>query len=503
MKQLILIIALIAGSVALGSYLIKTKPEPRKRVRAPSIPVVEIMTPQPQSFTQKIGSSGSVEANRSTNIIAEVSGKVTQLTSAFQEGNYFKKGQQLLSIDNTNYKNAIIIASAEVSQRTLELKNEQNLANLAVRDFQLLGNNRRPNEIASRKPHIASALANLEAAKVRLQQARDDLNKTRVMAPYDGRLLSRNVDIGQYVTPGTQLGQVYSTDYVEVRLPLSLAEYEQLKLPDNFRNQESAKRENMPEVSFSARYGNKSYQWTGRVVRASPAMDARTRQISVIARIDDPFAKKTDSDAPPIKIGQFLQAEIIGTTLRDVYVIPTTATRQNREVMLYDEGKLRVLPIDVLATDNDRLVIAEDSLPPLAKLIITPMPSAKDGMTVRLPGERTQRPGGGRPREGGRPSGSGEGGRPASAGEGMNNRPPQTTASNDESQTKPDENKGSGGQARPASDGNTSRQGQAQNTGERPQRPANGEGGGTNLTPEQRAARRAERRKQANAEGGN
>lgn len=388
MKQLILIIALIAGSVALASYLIKTKPEPRKRVRQPSIPVVEIMTPQPQSYTQKITSSGSVEANRSTNIVAEVSGKVTQVKGTFQEGSYFRKGQHLLSIDNTNYKNAIVIASAEVSQRTLELKNEQNLGRLAVRDFKLLGNSRRPNEIASRKPHIAAALANLDASKVRLQQARNDLTKTRVLAPYDGRLLSRNVDIGQYITSGTLLGQVYSTDYVEVRLPLSLAEYEQLKLPENYRNQQTSSQADLPQVKFFARYGSKRYEWNGHVVRASPTMDTRTRQISVIARIDDPFSKQPDSDAPPIKIGQFLQAEIIGATLKNVYVIPTSSTRQNREVMIYDDGKLRIHPIEVLVSENDQLVIAEDSLPPLAKLIITPMPSAKHGMDIRLPGER-------------------------------------------------------------------------------------------------------------------
>lgn len=449
MKQLILIIALIAGSVALASYLIKTKPEPRKRVRQPSIPVVEVMTPQPQSYTQKISSSGSVEANRSTNIIAEVSGKVTEVTDVFQEGNYFRKGEHLLSIDNTNYRNAIIIATAEVSQSELALKNEQNLANLAVRDFQLLGNNRRPNEIASRKPHIASALATLEASKIRLQQARDDLNKTRIMAPYDGRLLSSNVDLGQYVTPGTQLGQVYSTDYVEVRLPLSLAEYEQLKLPENFSNQQSSRTQDMPEVKFSARYGNNTYEWDGRVVRASPAMDARTRQISVIARIDNPFSKKAGSDAPPIKIGQFLQAEIIGTTLRDVYVIPTTSTRQNREVMLYDEGEVRIQPIEVLAGENDQLVIAQDSIPPQAKLIITPMPSAKSGMKVRIAGEAParaegQQRGGAGQRQGGggqRPTnaaGGNRGERPAGAaqagsrprGEGQQRGRPENTGGN-------------------------------------------------------------------------
>lgn len=409
MKQLILIIALIAGSVALASYLIKTKPEPRKRVRAPSIPVVEIMTPELQTYTQRIRSSGSVETNQTTNIISEVAGKVTNIDRSFEEGNYFPNDQQLLSIDNTNYKNAIIIASAEVSQRELAIKTEQNLASLAVREARILGNNRPIGEMASRKPQITAALANLEASRVRLQQARDDLSKTRIRAPYEGRILSRNVNIGQYVTPGTLLGQVYSTDYVEVRLPLSLAEYEQLNLPESYSNQKVDPNQ-MPEVVFSASFGETRYTWKGRLSRVSAAMDARTRQISVIARIDEPF-KKSSSGSPPVKIGQFLEAEIIGRKLSDVYVIPTRSTRQNKEVMLYDEGAIRIRPITVLATENDLLVVKADSIPPNAKLIVTPMPSAKEGMTVRLVGEKPKRS-----REqrgsGNTPSGGNEGQRP-------------------------------------------------------------------------------------------
>ena len=391
MKQFILIIALIAGSVALASYLIKTKPEPRKRVRQPTIPVVEIMSPTLQSYTQKIRSSGSVETNLNTNIVSEVSGKVIEVKRTFQEGNYFKKGQHLLSIDSIDYRNAIVIARAEISQRTLELKNEQNLARLAVRDFKLLGNNRRPGEIASRKPHIAAAIANLDASKIRLQQSKDNLAKTKILAPYTGRIKSTNVNIGQFVSPGTLLAEVYSTDYVEVRLPLSLADYEQLKLPESYQNQQATDKANLPKVIFSAQYGSKTHRWQGSIVRASAAMDERTRQIPVIARIDDPFSKKAGDDAPPIKIGQFLKAEILGTKLSNVYVIPTSSTRQNREVMLYEEGKINILPIEVLTTENDSLIIQESELPPDAKLIITPMPSAKTGMKVRLPGEGKKR----------------------------------------------------------------------------------------------------------------
>ena len=362
------------------------------------MPVVEIMTPKLQTYTQRIRSSGSVETNQSTNIISEVAGKVTRINKTFEEGNYFPSGQQLLTVDSTNYKNAIIIATAEISQRELAIKTEQNLANLAVREARILGNNRRLGEMASRKPQIAAALANLEASRVRLQQARDDLNKTRIKAPYEGRVLNREVNIGQYVTPGTLLGTVYSTDYVEVRLPMSLSDYEQLNLPESYSNQK-VDTNKLPEVTFSANFGKNRYTWNGRVSRVSAEMDARTRQISVIARIDSPF-KKSSSGAPPVKIGQFLEAEILGTKLSGVYVLPTSATRQNREVMLYDEGNVRIHPITVLATENDSLVVQADSIPANAKLIITPMPSAKEGMTVRLAGERKKRPG--KPREGGK-----------------------------------------------------------------------------------------------------
>ena len=427
MKQLILIIALIAGSVALASYLIKTKPEPRKRVRQPVVPVVEVITPKLQSYTQKIRSSGSVETNLSTNLVSEVSGKVVELKRAFQEGNYFKKGQHLLSIDSGDYRNAIVIAKAEVSQRTLEVKNEQNLARLAVRDFKLLGNNRRPGEIASRKPHIEAAMANLEAANIRLQQARNNLKKTKILAPYTGRIQSTSVNVGQFISPGTLLGQVYSTDYVEVRLPLSLADYEQLKLPESYQNQQTIDRSSLPKVVFSAQYGLTTHRWEGNIVRASAAMDTRTRQIPVIARIEDPFSKKEGDNTPPIKIGQFLKAEILGTQLNNVYVIPTSSTRQNREVMLYEEGKISILPIQVLTTENDSLVVSANALPADAKLIITPMPSAKTGMKVRLPGEGKKRGQGKRPTEGG----GARGGKPDTDAGGNWNKKPDSSEQKD------------------------------------------------------------------------
>ena len=438
MKQLILIITLIAGSAALASYLIKTKPEPRKRVRQPAVPVVEVMTPKLQSYTQKIRSSGSVETNLSTNLVSEVSGKVVALTNAFQEGNYFKKGQHLLSVDSTDYKNAIVIARAEISQRTLEIKNEQNLAQLAIRDFQLLGNNRRPGEMASRKPHLAAAMANLDAAKIRLQQAKDNLKKTKILAPYTGRIQSTNVNVGQFVSPGTLLGQIYSTDYVEVRLPLSLSDYEQLNLPETYQNQQTIKKEKLPKVIFSANYGSKVHTWQGRIVRASAAMDDRTRQIPVIARIEDPFSKKAGDDAPPIKIGQFLKAEILGTKLNNVYVIPTSSTRQNREVMLYVEGKVNILPIKVITGEDDSLIINQTELPVNAKLIITPMPSAKTGMKVRLPGEGRKRGGkGGKQGEGGQWDGKSGASDSGDWGKKPNASKPESDRKSKRSDTKP------------------------------------------------------------------
>ena len=388
MKQIILILIILAIAIGTGKWLIQTKPEVKKHSKKISLPVVKTTPIKPQSYQLKIHSSGSVQAHTQTTLVAEISGKITQVKDRFEEGNYVNKGDTLMSIDKTDYINALKIAKSEIYQKELALKEQVAQGNLAKQDWDLFGEKKRtPSKLALREPHIASAKAALGAAKIRKEQAQTNLDRSIVKAPYAGRILERSIAVGQYVTPGTKLGKLYSTDYVEVRLPLSLTDYEQLQLPEHYQGEKLPVTQDLPRVIFYAQSHKGRHEWLGRIVRTSAALNESTRQLSVIARIDKPFSRST-TGAPPVKIGQFLQAEILAEKLNNIALIPISAIHEGKEILLLEGDQIKLQAIDIIASDKDHLIISTKNLPLDKPLILTPPSSTIDGMQVKVFGKK-------------------------------------------------------------------------------------------------------------------
>jgi len=387
MKKIILPLLVIAVGFGLGKFLIATGPEAEKQPQETRPTVVEAQPLNLQSYQVKVSASGIVKAQTQTSLVAEVSGKVLEISPNFQAGNYFDKGETLLKLDAANYSNAITIAEGDLAQKQLALQEQQAQAKLAQRDWNLLdGNTSRPqSDLAARRPHIAAAQAAINAAEAKLQQEKLNLARTRITAPYSGRVQEKRVEVGQYITPGTVLGVIYATDAVEVHLPLSLAQYELLGMPEAFRDK-AADTAAMPKVEFSPSNGNRSDAWQGQVVRSSAALDEKSRQISVIAQIDQPFIAREGVSAP-LRIGQYITAKIDGKTFNNVYVVPASAVRQGKEILLLRDGKVSVQPINLVWNAEKDVVIQTDADLNGQRVIITPLPLATEGQAVQVAGE--------------------------------------------------------------------------------------------------------------------
>ena len=419
MKILLPILVLI-GAVFLGKYLISTGPEAKKKPFVERLPVVEVTRLKKQDYTVLLKTSGLVKAGTQTNIVSEVSGSVIKLSDVFNEGNYFDKGEVLLTLDSTNYLNALSIAKSEVvanratlnqlieeeksSKRSLRLsrKNlqlgqsevsrlrglvkkklisrsrvdveEQKVNQLQQRLEELQG---KINTFQSRK---AVTKAKIESALIRQQQEQLNISRTVIKAPYAGRVLNKKVDIGQFVRVGTSLGTIYATDFVTVDLPLSLDQYDLLGIEENFQNKTTAHHA-MPNIQFTSTNARKKSHWNGRIIRTSAALDADSRQIKVIAKIENPFQAQAGVSAP-IRIGQYLDAEIEGRTFTNVYVLNASSVRQNKEILLLREGKLAVIPVNVLFNTSKVTIIKTDEDIEGEQLLITRMTQATDGMKV-------------------------------------------------------------------------------------------------------------------------
>ena len=403
-----------------GKYLIATGPKAKKKPFVKRLPVVEVVKLRSQDYTIKIKASGIVRAGTQTNLVSEVSGKIVSISDHFNEGSYFKKGEKLLTIDPANYENALAISNSDVAANRAALSQLLEEEKSAKRSYKLVQKNlklgkvevtrkrnlwkkkliarsavdaeeQKQNQLQQRLEEILGRLntfksrklaiqAKTNAALTRQKQEKLNLSKTMIYAHYDGRVLQKNVDVGQFVGKGANLGRVYATDFVTVDLPLSLNQYELLGIPESFQNR-AADSQSFPKVTFKSTNSRHQSTWEGRVVRTSAALDADSRQIKVIARIDNPFVANENVSAP-VRIGQYLDARITGKTYEDIYVLSASVVRQNKEVLLLKDGKIHIVPVQVLFNTSKETVVKPQENIEGELLVITSMNQATDGTEV-------------------------------------------------------------------------------------------------------------------------
>lgn len=354
--KIVLPLLVLAASVWGARYIMTNKPDPsRGGPKQPQAQRVEAVRLQPQSFQVQLDSYGVVKPRTESQLVAQVSGAVVKISDRFRAGAFFEAGDVLLNIDDRDYRAAVEVAEAALTQGRANLKEEQARANQASRDWKRLGQGD-AGELVLREPQLAAAKASIASAKAQLSTARLNLERTRIKAPYAGRVLDKSVDLGQVVNGGSTLASVYAVDYVEVRLPLNNRQLEFIELPEQYRGGEFTSRQ-LPAVTLSAQVGRNRYQWQGKIVRVEGAIDSRSRQLFVVAQVEDPYSLGPQGN-PPLKVGQFVEASIEGQLLQQVFVLPRAAVSQDQRILLIKNGVLQAQLIDPLWSDHQSVVVA-------------------------------------------------------------------------------------------------------------------------------------------------
>ena len=380
--KIVLPVVVLAIGIGVMVVMLETAPKAKKVERKKPVPVVEVIDIQTRDYPVTLHSFGEVEASTETTLVAEVSGRILSVVDSFKEGEFVHKGDALIRIDDRDYRHAVTIARSELAARKVALDQEKAQAQQALIDWQELGGKESPNDLVLRKPQLESARAAVEGARAKLAQAQTNLDRTVIRAPYAGRILNKQADVGQYVRPGTPVARLFATDYVEIRLPLTDRQLRLVTLPERFKGEKP--RPGPPVVLHK---GNA--RWQGRITRTAAAVDSKSRQQFVIARVDDPW-DKAKNGAAPLKLGLYVEADIVGKTLKDVVVIPRAAVRENNQVFLVVDGKLKRQSVDI-AWSTDKEVVLAGGLHQGDRLIVSPMPYAADGAPVSVHNRKVDR----------------------------------------------------------------------------------------------------------------
>ena len=366
----------LIGAVLGARAILSTAPKAERREPAATRPSVEATVLSASSFPVVLDSRGTVRPGRRTALAPEVGGSVSALSDRFVTGGAFPAGEVLVQLDQRDYRIALTRARANLAQAEAALAEQRAQAETARADWRALGRRGEPSALTLREPQTAAALAGRDASEAEVQRARLDLARTRIVAPYDGRVLSREIDEGQFVARGAPLGVIYATDAVEVRLPLSVRQQAYLTLPTGSAGANTKGRAARVEITLDG--AADTHRWQGELLRAE-GVDPDTQQLNVVVRIARPFA----DPAHPLRIGRHVRATITGRTLEDVFVIPRAALRGDGEVLVLEGGERLQRREVVLAWSDDEVAVVSTGLAAGDVLVMTPLASVADGTPVR------------------------------------------------------------------------------------------------------------------------
>lgn len=388
-RRVVVPAAILAAGILGFAVFMATGPEVDRREVVPVVPLVRVVTVEPQGLRLTVTAHGTVQPPIESELRTQIDGEIIWVSPRLAPGGFFEEHEPLVRIDPTDYERELDGARAARDRATSALsraKREHERQQRLV--SQSAASVARADEA---RDAFQAADAVSREVRVRLARAERDLERTELVAPYPGRTREKSVDIGQFVRRGDDLAALYAIAYAEVPLPIPDRELAFLDLLHPFRDEARDELQNGPIVHLRADFAGVRSEWTGRLVRTAAEIDARSRTVTVVARIDDPYGRTPDGPSRPLPVGLFVNAVIEGREIENAIVLPTTALRDNGEVYVVDtDGRLRFREVVILRNQRDQIVVSSGLLGG-EHVVITPLRGAVDGMRVRVAEETAKK----------------------------------------------------------------------------------------------------------------
>lgn len=431
----VLIILLGVG----GFILLKaTKPPPPEKESAVAVPIVRVMDVKKKDIRAEVVESGNVQPKTILDLITEVSGRVTYVSESLQIGYFVTKDELLVEIDPREYRLSVAQFRAQIAQLKAEMaglvqERENILRNLAVEKAKLelsrseldrkkklyesgslsqsdydrqnleymqmeASHLNQQNALALLKSSEELTKAKMEATEAQLDSANLKLEKTKIFAPFDGRVHEEDVDEGEYIVTGKRLATIYDISAMEIVINLSpekgMRLVEPLKEFHDFSSFPDLKEINAlfktygPKGLVRLRVQNRDTTWPCQVTRLKGALDQTTRTIPVVVEVKDPFKDAQPGVRPPLVPGMFVEVVLQGKVFKDVARIPRSAVHEG-EVYLLAGGRLQVKPVEIAMMTREDALISK-GLNDGDKVILSQIPVPIPGSPLR---EAPKKPG--------------------------------------------------------------------------------------------------------------
>ena len=404
------LVFLIAFLTAYVLYQIRPKAD--RQPVAESGTLVEVRAATAEQIDMRVEAYGTVKPREVLKLVAQVRGQVVALLPSFDEGGFVTAGTPLVTIDQRTYQLEVDRRQVQIEQVAADLKRlGQEISNLtasigiaendmalARREFtrleKLEGRNvvarttrdkaeqrylasmerlqQLNNQMALTGPATEQLAAAAKMAQVQLRQAMLDLERTQVLAAFDGWVLEKSVEAGQHVNTGAYLGSIYRDGALDVEAQIAVKDMRWL----------SADGAPASPLVVDITLGNTagSPSWQGRVVRAKARLDEKTRALPLVVEVKTSAAGQGGLDR--LRPGMFVRLEIKGRRFAPVFRLPRHLLYPGDLVYILTGSLLRVKKVDVLRRFKDEVII-KAGLAPGDLIITTILARGVDGMRVR------------------------------------------------------------------------------------------------------------------------
>jgi RND family efflux transporter MFP subunit len=409
------VFSVILVAFIIAMVLVILRPEAERRIAEETGRLVEVFAAKDEKVQMYIEAYGTVEPREALKLVAEVRGQIVDISSSFKEGDFVKKGTRLIQIDPRTYELEVQRRNVQIKQAEAEIKRlQQEVLNLQARikiaksdvslaegeyfrlkklidrkviaqstvdktEQQYLASLQRlqilENQLALTGPQKEQLLAQRDLTKVLFQEAQLDLERSGIIALFDGWVLEKTVEVGQHVNVGQNLGRIYSAGEldIEVRIPVKDFKW----LPAELNSDAGIEAEVIFEIQGA------QMTWNGRVSRIKAEMDGRTRTLPIVVEVEEASGPAENQGTLRLRPGMFVSVKIKGKAVDQAFVLPRHVVYPGDIVYTVKDNRLKIKPVNILRTYKDSVIVSQ-GLSEGDQIIKTPLSLATDGMLVRV-----------------------------------------------------------------------------------------------------------------------
>jgi len=409
------VVAVILVAIIIAMVLVTLRPEAERRIVEETGRLVEVFVAKAEKVQMYIEAFGTVEPRKALKLVAEVRGQIVDISASFKEGDFVKKGTRLIQIDPRTYKLEVQRRNVQIKQAEAEIKRlQQEVLNLQARikiakldvslakgeyfrlkklidrkviaqstldkaEQQYLASRQRlqtlENQLALTGPQKEQLLAQRDLTKVLFQEAQLDLERSGIIALFDGWVLEKTVEVGQHVNVGQNMGRIYRAGELDIEVRISVKDFKWFPADLNQGGAVEA------DIIFETAGAQRT--WNGRVSRIKAEMDDRTRTLPMVVEVDKASGAAEIQGSLRLMPGMFVRVKIKGKAVDQAFVLPRHVVYPGDIVYTVEDNRLKIKPVNVLRAYKDSVIVSQ-GLAEGDQIIKTPLSAATDGMLVRL-----------------------------------------------------------------------------------------------------------------------